>query len=89
MRKMVEIGRAENGYVVETFVPVKKKGGKEDGDMPVPSYEYDGGCEKKYVAKDIAEAISIASTLLPMLDDEFSSTDEFDMAFKKAAGSAA
>ena len=88
MRKMVEIGRAENGYVIETYVPLKKK---KDGDKegPMPYYESEGSCEKKYVAKDIAEAVSVASTLLPMLDDEFSSEDEFDMAFKKAAGSAA
>lgn len=88
MRKMVEIGKADNGYVIETYVPLKKKA-KEEKDGPMPSYEYNGSCEKKYVAKDVSEAITIASQLLPMLDDEFSSEDEFDSAFKKAAGMSA
>lgn len=81
MKKMVEIGKAENGYVVECRVPLKPKKEK-DSERSMCGHMT---AEKQYVADDINEVAKIIENIMPMLDDEFSSEDEFDKAFKDAA----
>lgn len=83
MKRMLEIGQASNGYVVECRVPIKEKEKKNAKEMYV---DYPGSCEKQYIAKDSKEVVAIIDKLMPMLDDSFTSEDEFDEAFNKAAG---
>lgn len=83
MNRMLEIGKLENGYVVEARVPFKKKE-KEKGDKIC--HEYPGSAEKKYIAASIKEVNVLIAKLMPMLDEEFTSESEFDKAFEKAAG---
>lgn len=82
MNRMVEIGKASNGYVIECRVPIKAKD-KENGKDMVEAYP--GSTEKQYIAKDLAEVIDIVGKLMPMLDDTFTSEDQFDLAFKEAS----
>lgn len=77
MKKMLEIGKAENGYVVECRVPLKAK--KEKDMVCHPS------AEKQYIAEDTAGVAKIIEKIMPMLDEDFTSEDEFDAAFQKAA----
>ena len=78
---MVEIDKAENGYVIEVRVPLK-----EDAKS---SPMMDSCCveEKKYVAKDAAEVIDLIEDILPLLDSEYTDESAFDKAFDKAVGS--
>jgi len=80
MKRMLEVGKAENGYVVECRVPIKRKDAK-DSDMPICH----GSSEKQYIADDIDEVAKIIREIMPLMDESFSSEDEFDDAFKKAA----
>lgn len=80
MKKMLEIGKAENGYVVECRVPFKPKKDKEN--EPVMC-----GAEKQYIAETTADVAKIIEKIMPLLDEDFSSEDEFDNAFGKAAKS--
>lgn len=82
MNKMMMIGRADNGFIVECRVPIKKEKKKEAEES---ISEYSGESEKQYVVKDISEATALVEKLLPLLDDTFTSEDEFNAAFDKAA----
>lgn len=82
MNKMITVGRAENGFVIECQVPVKKDKRDEVGET-MAAYSMDN--EKQYVAKDADEATTLVEKLLPLLDDTFTSEDEFNAAFDKAA----
>jgi len=82
MKRMLEIGQASNGFVIECRVPIKPKEKKNNKDM----YEsYPGSSEKQYIARDAKEVVTIIEKLMPMLDDKFSSEEEFDKAFEEAA----
>ena len=82
MKRMLEVGQAANGYVVEVRVPIKKKDKKCRDDMIC---DYPGSSEKQFIAKDTKELNAIIQKLMPMLDEEFSSEEEFDAAFDDAA----
>lgn len=82
MKRILEIGQASNGYVIEVRVPLKPEKKKEGKEMEI---EYPGSCEKQYIAKDAAEVVQIINKLMPMLDDTFTTEDQFDAAFDKAA----
>lgn len=82
MKRMLEIGMVENGFVVECRVPIKPKEKKESKELVEC---YPGSSEKQYVAKDAKEAITIVEKLMPMLDTEFTSEEEFDTAFSEGA----
>lgn len=82
MRRMLEIGQASNGFVIECRVPIKPEKKGEDKDMPCCTME---SGEKQYIAKDAAEVVSLIEKLMPMLDDSFTTEEEFDVAFDKAA----
>ena len=81
MEKMIGVSKAENGFVVEVHVPLKRKE-SSDKDMP----ECCEGCEKQFIAKDASEVGSLVDKLMGMLDMEFKSEDDFTKAFKQAAG---
>lgn len=82
MTRMLEIGQASNGFVIECRVPIKPKDKKSNKEM-VDCYP--GSSEKQYIAKDAKEVVAIIEKLMPMLDDTFTSEDEFDSAFEEAA----
>ena len=82
MKRMVEIGQVSNGYVIECRVPIKPKKKKESKDV---IEGYPGSSEKQFIADDIEGVIDIIQKLMPMLDDKFTSEEQFDAAFDKAA----
>lgn len=82
MKRMLEIGQASNGFVIECRVPIKQKEKKNSEGL---CCEYPGSREKQYIAKDAAEVVSLIEKLMPMLDDSFTTEEEFDVAFDKAA----
>lgn len=82
MKRMLEIGQASNGFVVECRVPIKPKEKKKGSDIVS---EYPGSSEKQYIAKDMTEVTALVGKLMPLLDDKFTSEEEFDAAFDKAA----
>lgn len=85
MKRMLEVGVATNGYVVECRAELKKpEKGKKDGNYDmVEGYRT---AEKNYVAKDEAELAKLINALIPLLDKKkvFTSEDQFDMAFEEA-----
>ena len=64
MKRMFEIGQATNGYVVECRAPIKKKE-RENAKETVS--EYQGSCEKQFIAKD---SLSDRSNLPSSLDKD-------------------
>lgn len=82
MERMIGISKAENGFVVEVHVPIKKEN-TSDEDM---QEAYPGGSEKQFIAKNASEVGSLVDKLMGMLDMEFKSEDDFTKAFKQAAG---
>lgn len=82
MKRMLEIGQATNGFVVECRVPIKPKEKEKGKSMMM---DYPGSSEKQYIAKDLSEVAALVGKLMPLLDDKFTSEEEFDAAFEKAA----
>jgi hypothetical protein len=82
MNKMISVGKAANGYVVECSVPIKPGKEKEAEDMPVA---YPGSREKQYIAKDAKAVADLIAKLMPRLDEDYTTEDDFDTAFDKAA----
>jgi hypothetical protein len=82
MRDAITIGVAENGFIVKVHVPISDKKSKEMYSM---CGEYS---DKKYVVMSAAEIAPLIEKLVPLLDMEYTSEDEFDKAFNKAAGAA-
>jgi len=83
MSKMISVGRASNGFVVECCVPFKPKEKKKGEEI---CCAYPGSREKQYVAKDAAEVAVLIGKLMPLLDEKYSDEKEFDSAFDEAAG---
>jgi hypothetical protein len=80
--KMISVGKASNGFVIECRAPIKPD--MKDDDKNMPCCVSESG-EKQYIAKDAAEVVSLIEKLMPMLDDSFTTEEEFDVAFDKAA----
>jgi hypothetical protein len=86
MTRMIEVSKATNGYVLECRVPLKpeaKSTSKMDTCCCGPS---GGSCEKQYVAKDAKEVADLIADIMPLLDGDYKTEDEFDSAFKAACG---
>ena len=79
---MVSIGAASNGFIVECHASIKPEKKKESKSV---CECYPGSSEKQYIAKDAKEVVAIIEKLMPMLDDKFTSEEEFDAAFTEAA----
>lgn len=82
MRRMFSVGSVENGFVVECQVPIKPKSKKSSREL---CECYPGSTEKQYIAKDAKAALDIIEKLMPLLDSEFTSEDEFNAAFNEKA----
>lgn len=82
MSKMLSIGKVDNGFVIECQVPLKKDS-KKSKEMDVCC---SSSCEKQYIAKDAAQAAKLIQDMIPLLDAEYKSENEFDSAFDEAAG---
>lgn len=81
MNRMIEVGKAQNGYVVECRVPFKPKEAKKGNDMPCCV----SSCgEKQYIAKDAKEVGELIEKLMPLLEDDYSDDKAFDKAFNTA-----
>ena len=78
---MLSVGKADNGFVIEACVPLKKekREGKENSIACGPS-----SAEKRYIAKDAAEAGAYITKLLPLLDGDYKTEDDFADAFESA-----
>ena len=85
MKQVLEIGQASNGFVVECRVPIKPKKEKDSEKLERDYPMVKGSEEKQFVAKDAAEVVTLIEKLMPLLDSEFSSEEEFNSAFDKAA----
>lgn len=84
MTRMIEVSKATNGYVLECRVPLKPEA-KSTNKMDTccsPS----SSCEKQYVAKDAKEVAELIADVMPLLDGDYKTEDEFDSAFKAACG---
>jgi hypothetical protein len=77
---IIKIQKAENGYVIECEVPLKSDS-KPSDKMSLCCCP---GCEKQYIAKDEAEVCDLIEDLLPLLDTEYTSEEEYDKAFDDA-----
>lgn len=80
MNRILEVGRAANGFIVECSVPLKRD--KKSDDMEISCCGPSG--EAQYLAKDEAEVAALVAKLLPLLSETFSSKDSFNDAFEKA-----
>lgn len=80
---MIKICKAENGFVVECCVPFKPE---KKGEAKNVVSDYPGSSEKKYIAKDAIEVAGLIQRLMPLLDEDYKSEEDFDTAFDKAAG---
>ena len=82
VKRMLEIGQAANGYVIECRAAIKSEKKKDNKSL---CCEYPGSSEKQYVAATAEDAVALITKLMPMLDETYSSEEEFDSAFDKAA----
>ena len=80
--KMIEIGKVDNGYIIEAKMPMKPDKKKEAKEAMI---SYESTCECEYVAKTQDEVASIVGKLLPLLDEEYVTEDAFASAFDEAA----
>ena len=81
LNRALSVCIAENGFVIEINVPIKSK--EKKGEV-----EWDRTQNKQYVVTNAAEIAPMIEKLVPLLDLEYTSEDEFDKAFDKAATTA-
>lgn len=84
MSRMLEVGKAANGFVVECCVPLKpeaKSTAKMDSCCCISG---SSSCEKQYIAKDATELAEILSDIIPLLDGDYKTESDFDKAFAEA-----
>lgn len=81
MSRMLEVGKAENGFVVECRCKIKPE---KKADAKSMCCDYPGSSEKQYIAKDAKEVGELISKLMPMLEEEYDSEKAFDKAFEAA-----
>ena len=81
MSRMLEVGKAENGFVVECRCKIKPAKKTEAQTM---CCDYPGSSEKQYIAKDAKEVGELIAKLMPMLEEEYDDEKSFDSAFDKA-----
>ena len=86
MDKMISVGKAANGFVVECYVRFKKdaKASAKTNTCCCGPSDYAGSCEKKYIAKNSKEVAELIEDIMPLLDMEFTKESEFDKAFDEA-----
>jgi hypothetical protein len=80
MSRMISICKATNGYVLECSVPLKPDAKKSEKMVSCCS----STCDKQYIAKDESEVADLVADIMPLLQKDFKTEDEFDAAFKAA-----
>lgn len=80
MSRMLEVGKAENGFVVSCTVPLKPDAKKTDRMMSC----CDNACDKQYIATDAKEVGDLISDIMPLLDGDYKTEEDFDAAFDEA-----
>lgn len=82
--RVLEVGKAANGFIISCIVPLKPDAKKTDKMMScgVPCVD------RQYICKDAKEVADIVEDLMPLLDTKFTSEDAFDQAFKEATSTA-
>lgn len=83
MDRMISICKATNGYVLECNVPLKPDA-KSTSKMDICRSSVD----RQYIAKDEASVADLVGDIMPLLQKDFKTEDEFDAAFKKATADA-
>lgn len=86
MTRMIEISKATNGYVLECRVPLKLEA-KPTKNMDI-CLGSSSSCEKQYVVKDAKEVSALVNDIMPLLDGDYKSENEFDSAFAAAVAGA-
>jgi len=81
MSRMLEVGKAVNGFVVECRCKIKPE---KKADHKTLCCDYPGSSEKQYIAKDTKEVGLLIEKLMPMLEEEYDSEKDFDKAFEAA-----
>ena len=85
METLFEVSKAENGFILECKVPIRRKPEKSTGRGDAPVEHYPSCGEVKYVCEDMDKLFTKIKEVLPKLDVSYSSEDAFDKAFKAAA----
>lgn len=85
--KMLSVCKIANGFLIEVRAPYQIKKKKDDDSEKSesccsPSHGYS---EKELFATDAADLGKKIEALMPMLEREFTSEDDFEGAFAKAA----
>jgi len=75
---MISVGKIENGFIIELRVPFKPKEKDDDGPTCC-GFERN---EKEIFAKDASDLGKKIEALIPLLDVEFGSESEFEVAFR-------
>jgi len=74
---MISVGKIENGFLIELRVPFKPR--EKDDDEVCCGFDRN---EKEIFAKDASELGKKIEALIPLLDVEFGSESEFEVAFR-------
>lgn len=82
MSRMISICKATNGYVLECSVPLKPDAKKTEKMSMCCSPS--STCDKQYIAKDEKEVADLVADIMPLLQKDFKTEDEFDAAFMAA-----
>lgn len=82
MTRVIEISKAENGFVLECRVPLKK----DAKNTKTMDCCYNTSVEKQYIAKNEKEVAQLVSDIMPLLEGDYKTEDEFDCAFDEACG---
>lgn len=81
MSRMLEVGKAENGFVIECRCKIKPA---KKADVKSMCCDYPGSSEKQYIAKDAKAVGELIAKLMPMLEEEYEDAKSFDSAFDAA-----
>jgi len=79
---IIEISKATNGFVLSCNVPLKPDAKKTDK-MSVCCSD-SSSTNRQYIAKDAKEVADLVGDIMPLLDQDFKTEDEFDAAFDAA-----
>lgn len=84
MDRIIEVSKATNGFVVSCCVPLKPDAKKSDKMISCCG----SSTNRQYIAKDAQEVADLIEDIMPLLEQDFKTEDEFDKAFEEAAGAA-
>jgi hypothetical protein len=81
IERLLEIGRAENGFVISCCVPLKSDKKVSGKNETCCENEF---ANKQYIAKDEKEVACVVAELMPLLSMDYKTEEDFDSAFKAA-----